>query len=170
MLLKFGQDFQTPLILGGGQESGLRGGTLPVPLCVGMGVAIQAIKEGHINERQRISTLRNLLFDTLKQKIEGVQLNGPTWEMRHPGNLNISFPHINSQDLIAAVQPFLAISSGSACSSGIVEPSYVLREIGCSYEQAQASVRISIGRMTTEEEILLAAEILTDGVAKLHAA
>ncbi|TYO98078.1 cysteine desulfurase IscS [Geothermobacter ehrlichii] len=157
-----------PIIYGGGQENGLRGGTLPAPLCVGMGMAAKLIKEHFTCENQSIASLRNLFFEMLQARINDINLNGPSWPRRHPGNINLCFPGINAQDLIAVLQPRIAASSGSACSSGIVEPSHVLRAIGCSHEEAQSSIRFSLGRMSTRQEVEEAVEIIVDGVTKLR--
>lgn len=143
-----------PLIYGAGQENGVRGGTLPVPLCVGMGKAVEKLSRiDAARERAEIRELRNLFTSNLLTAIKGTRINGPDNESRHPGNVNLYFPGVNAQDLLSALQPQLAASSGAACSSGIVGPSYVLSNLGLSYEVAECSIRFSLGRFTTREEV-----------------
>jgi len=157
-----------PLIDGGGQERGLRSGTLPTPLCVGLGVAcaLAACEMG--GEAARLEGLRDRLLAALTAGLDGVALNGDP-RRRIPGNLNLSFAGIDAEALIAAL-PEVALSTGSACSSASVEPSYVLRALGLSEERAGSSLRIGLGRFTSEAEVERAARSLIDAVKRLRAA
>lgn len=148
-----------PLLYGGGQQSGLRPGTIPVPLAVGLARAVELVTT-EAAERNKISALRNALVERLT--LHGsAELNGPGLARRHPGNANIRFPGFDARDLLAAVQPELAASTGSACTSGEIAPSHVLQAIGLSAREAESSIRFGIGRFTTEQDILRAAELLT---------
>ncbi len=148
-----------PMIYGGEQQGGLRSGTVPVPLCVGMGCAAELITgEAGTEERQRIAQLR----DTFINGLPNVILNGPNGTTRHPGNVNVQFPGTNAQDLLASMQPMLAASTGSACASGIPEPSHVLRAIGLSTEEADSSVRFSFGRFSSTVDVGIIAAALRD--------
>ena len=150
-----------PIIYGGGQQNGIRSGTVPVPLCVGMAAAAEIIlAEGHC-ERLKVSELRNLFFGLLSESGFAVGLNGPEWRWRHPGNANLRFEGFVAQDILGSVQPRLAASTGSACTSGIPEPSHVLRAMGLSADEADSSIRFSFGRFTTEEEVREAAGLVT---------
>lgn len=143
-----------PLIYGAGQESGMRGGTLPTPLCVGMGAAVEMMSQPDAaRERDVIRGLRDDFVSKISTEIKGSKINGPELDKRHPGNVNICFPGVNAQDLLTTLQPRLAASSGAACSSGIVGPSYVLTNLGLSYEEAESSIRFSLGRFTTREDV-----------------
>ena len=139
-----------PLCHGGGHEQGLRPGTLPVHQIVGMGEAFRIAKEEMASEAQRILQLRQRLWVGLQAAGE-VYLNGDI-EQRLPGNLNISFAGIDAQSLLSALTA-IAVSSGSACTSGNIEPSYVLKAIGVSDGLARSALRFSLGRFTTVEEI-----------------
>jgi cysteine desulfurase len=148
----------TPLFDGGGQERGMRSGTLPTPLCVGIGAAA-AIAEAEMGkEAIRLAHLRQRFLTRIVALVPGILLNGDR-DRRLPGNLNLSFPDVNATDLMLAC-PGVAVSSGSACSSAELEPSYVLRALGFSDERAAASIRIGIGRMSSAVEIDRAAELL----------
>lgn len=150
-----------PIIYGGGQQNGLRSGTLPVPLCVGLGAAsdLLSIEEGR-GERKRISEMRDRFITKVQRLHGGVEVNGPPASLRHSGNANLCFHGYNAQDILASFQPRLLASTGSACTSGIAEPSYVLRAIGLSEEAAKSSIRFSLGRFTTDKEIDDAVELL----------
>ena len=150
-----------PIIYGGGQQNGLRAGTLPVPLCVGLGAAADLLNtEKGCDERQRIGEMRDR-FTAKIQKINSyIKVNGPPTSLRHSGNVNICFHGYNAQDILASSQPRLLASTGSACTSGISEASYVLRAIGLSDEAAKSSIRFSLGRFTTDKEIDAAVELL----------
>jgi cysteine desulfurase len=151
-----------PLIYGGGQEKGLRSGTLNVPAIVGLGVASELCKNGLESEIERMTSLRNLLWSKLQAAIPGLRLNGHPTD-RSPINLNITLPGIKIESLAAKIQK-LGISTGSACSSGSMSISHVLKGIGMSPEDAQCTFRISLGRWTTEEEIQRAVDILSSAI------
>ena len=150
---------------GGGQERGLRSGTLPTHQIVGMGEAFRIAREEMGVESERIRMLQKRLLDGLSG-IEQVFVNGDL-EQRVPHNLNISFNYVEGESLIMGVKG-LAVSSGSACTSASLEPSYVLRALGRSDELAHSSLRMTIGRFTTVEEIDYAIETLKDRVGKLR--
>ena len=153
-------------IHGGGHERGLRSGTLPTHQIVGMGEAFRIAKEEMENDYEKISQLRNRLWNGLKD-IEEVYLNGD-FENRYPGIMNISFNYVEGESLIMATKD-IAVSSGSACTSASLEPSFVLRAIGRSDELAHSSLRMSIGRFTTEKEIDTTIETVKKAVDKLRA-
>ena len=153
-------------IHGGGHERGLRSGTLPTHQIVGMGEAFRIAKEEMENDYEKISQLRNRLWNGLKD-IEEVYLNGD-FENRYPGIMNISFNYVEGESLIMATKD-IAVSSGSACTSASLEPSFVLRAIGRSDELAHSSLRMSIGRFTTEKEIDATIETVKKAVDKLRA-
>jgi cysteine desulfurase len=157
-----------PLIDGGGQERGLRSGTLPTPLCVGLGAAMALAQEEMAEEAQRLTVWRQRLLAGLKAQVPGLRLNGEALR-RLPGNLNLSFPDVSALDLMAAC-PGLALSTGSACTAAEVEPSYVLRALGLSDELAQASIRIGLGRFTREAEIPAIIETLAGAARRLGVA
>lgn len=143
-----------PLIYGGGQQEGLRSGTVPMALAVGMGEAAKIMRKSEQRmERERVARQRDCFVRLLTDGVVPVTLNGPVGELRHPGNANLQFNGLNAQDILGLLQPRLAASTGSACTSGIPEPSHVLRAIGLNGEQADASVRFSFGRFSTDEEI-----------------
>ncbi len=150
---------------GGGHERGMRSGTLPTHQCVGMGEAFRIAREEMGVESERIRMLQQRLLRGLTD-IEQVFINGHV-ERRVPHNLNISFNFVEGESLIMGVKG-IAVSSGSACTSASLEPSYVLRALGRSDELAHSSLRMTIGRFTTEEEIDYAVSILKDRVAKLR--
>jgi cysteine desulfurase len=154
-----------PQMHGGGHERGMRSGTLPAHQIVGMGEAYRIAKLEMQEENKRILKLRNRLLDGLKD-IEEVYVNGDL-EHRVAGNLNVSFNFVEGESLMMALRD-LALSSGSACTSASLEPSYVLRALGLNDELAHSSLRISIGRFTTEEDIDHALEKIHDAVAKLR--
>jgi len=151
---------------GGGHERGLRSGTLPTHQIVGMGEAFRLAKEEMDKDYEKISLLRNRLWNGVKD-MEEVYLNGD-FENRYPGIMNISFNYVEGESLIMATKD-IAISSGSACTSASLEPSFVLRAIGRSDELAHSSLRMSIGRFTTEEDIDATIKTVTKAVEKLRA-
>ncbi|MEO8408705.1 MAG: IscS subfamily cysteine desulfurase [Oxalobacteraceae bacterium] len=150
---------------GGGHERGLRSGTLPTHQIVGMGEAFRIAKDEMVTETVRIKALRDRLAKGL-QEIEEVYINGDM-ERRVPHNLNASFNFVEGESLIMAIKD-IAVSSGSACTSASLEPSYVLRALGRSDELAHSSIRFTIGRFTTEEEIDFTIELMKSKVAKLR--
>ena len=153
-------------IHGGGHERGLRSGTLPTHQIVGMGEAFRIAKEEMTKEFERVSKLRIRLWNGVKD-MEEVYLNGD-FENRYPGIMNISFNYVEGESLIMATKD-IAVSSGSACTSASLEPSFVLRAIGRSDELAHSSLRMSIGRFTTEEEIDATINTVKVAVEKLRA-
>ncbi len=156
-----------PLFDGGGQERGLRSGTLPAPLCVGLGAAARLAGQEMASEAERLRGLRDRFLDALRDRGTDHRLNG-SMESRIAGNLNLSFSGVDSEQLMAALGG-IAVSSGSACTSADVEPSYVLKAIGLTDEQARGSLRIGLGRQTTADEIDRAAVIIADEVARQRA-
>jgi len=150
---------------GGGHEHGLRSGTLNVPGIVGLGKACELAQKEMPEESCRIAGLRNRLNEKLS-KLAGVRVNG-SMEHRLPGNLNVSFEGINGEDLLTAIDD-VAVSSGAACTSAHIEPSYVLKALGVSDELAQASIRFGIGRFNTQPEIDYVADRVTDAVTQLR--
>ena len=162
------QSLLSPLIHGGGQQSGLRSGTLPHPLCVGFGAAAELLVSDEARlERERVRAVRDLFIATLSELGVETRLNGPEGDLRHPGNANLIFSSTAAADLIAAMQPFVAASSGSACTSGIPEPSHVLRAMGLTGEEADRSVRFSFGRSSTDDDAKRAALAVNEAVARL---
>jgi len=150
---------------GGGHERGMRSGTLPTHQIVGMGEAFRIAQEEMAQENERIRMLRDRLLNGL-MAIEEVHINGDM-EQRVPHNLNLSFSFVEGESLMMAVKD-VAVSSGSACTSASLEPSYVLRALGRSDELAHSSIRFSIGRFTTIEEVDYAIELLKNKIGKLR--
>jgi cysteine desulfurase len=150
---------------GGGHERGLRSGTLPTHQIVGIGEAFRIAREEMATENERIRMLRDRLWKGLEQ-IEQIYLNGDL-ECRVPHNLNVSFNFVEGESLIMAIKD-VAVSSGSACTSASLEPSYVLRALGRSDELAHSSIRFTVGRFTTAEEIDFTAGLLARQVARLR--
>ena len=157
-----------PLIYGGGQQDGLRSGTVPVPLCVGMSTAagILNTNEGS-EERGRVAKHRDRFIEMFQNSPFPMAINGPTSNCRHPGNVNIQFRGFSAQDILGSLQPWLAASTGAACTSGIPEPSHVLRAIGLSEAEADSSIRFSFGRFTTHDEVDRAACLVINGLESL---
>ena len=147
-----------PLFDGGGQERGLRSGTLPTPLCVGLGRAAAIAGDEMAEEAARLRQLRDRLHQGLARRVPGLGLNGDP-EQRLPGNLNLSFPGTEAPSLIEAC-PSIAISTGSACTSAKVEPSYVLRALGLPDAVANSAIRIGLGRFNTAAEVDFAVDAL----------
>lgn len=150
---------------GGGHERGMRSGTLPTHQIVGMGEAFRLAKLEMAEENVRVQALRDRLYIGLKD-IEQVFVNG-SMDRRVAGNLNISFAYVEGESLMMALKD-LAVSSGSACTSASLEPSYVLRALGLNDELAHSSIRFSIGRFTTEEEIDYAIGLIRNSIGKLR--
>lgn len=151
-----------PILFGGGQEDGLRSGTLPTPLCVGFGEACADLPGVEDVREWRAVTKRLLLG--LQALAPGLKLNGAA-EPRHPGILNIRLPGLDADTLVARLQPHLAVARGSACTSGIPEPSHVLRALGLSADETEESLRFSTGRFTTDDEINRALELFGAALA-----
>ena len=151
-----------PLFAGGGQEGGLRSGTLPVALVVGLARALDLCMDEQAEEAKRLSELRDLLRARISEAIPTAVTNGPV-DRRLPGNLNLSFPETNGARLLLAL-PGLALSSGSACSSATGEPSHVLLALGHDKGLARASLRFGLGRSTTREQVESAADLVIAAV------
>ncbi|WCR53161.1 MAG: Cysteine desulfurase IscS [Wolbachia endosymbiont of Ctenocephalides orientis wCori] len=155
-----------PLISGGGQERGMRSGTVPTPLAVGFGEAARIAKAEMGEEEVRVEELRDILYNKIKEAFPDVVLNGD-YKNRIPGNLNLSFPYIEGESLIMAIKE-LAVSSGSACTSASLEPSYVIRSLSNGHDLEHSSIRFGLGRFTTKEEILYAADLITKNIGRLR--
>ena len=155
-----------PMIVGGGQERGFRSGTLPTPLCVGLGEAAEICMKEMDVEAKRLKKLQERMLNGLRAKLSDIVVNGDL-EQRIPGNLNISFAYVEGESLMMGIKN-LAVSSGSACTSASLEPSYVLRALGVEEEMAHTSLRIGLGRFTTEHEIDTAVDELVRHVNKLR--
>lgn len=155
------------LFSGGGQERGMRSGTLPTPLVVGFGEAARIAKEEMQGEAARIRFLADKFLKAVMDDVPDVFMNGDR-EQRWPGCINLSFAYIEGESMIMAIKN-LAVSSGSACTSASLEPSYVLRSIGVGEELAHTSIRFGIGRFTTEAEIDEAIKIVSGSIEKLRA-
>ncbi|MDW8855262.1 IscS subfamily cysteine desulfurase [Legionella pneumophila] len=154
-----------PLSYGGGHEGGLRSGTLPTHQIVGMGEAFAIAEADRIPEQTRILNLRKQLWDGIRH-LPAIKLNGHE-HRRIAGNLNVSFVGLNGDSLLFALSE-LAISTTSACSSASIQPSYVLRAIGLTDTEAQSTIRLSIGRFTSEVQIKKAIDIICTQVSRLH--
>jgi len=159
-----------PLIYGGGQQHGLRSGTTPVPLCVGMGAAAEMLRTEEIAaKRQELALRRDAFVERLHGLPWPVSVNGPSGPARHPGNANIRFTGFSAHDILGALQPHLAASTGSACTSGTPEPSHVLKAIGLSGDEAESSIRFSLGFDTSDEDVEAAVELIEATLKKLSA-
>ena len=157
-----------PLFSGGGQERGLRSGTVPAPLVIGFGLACRLAGEEMAAEAARLRTLRDAMLARLRADIPGLVLNGDP-ESRLAGNLSLTFPHAAAADLMAAL-PDICLSTGSACSSAEIEPSYVLCALGVGADAASRTLRVGIGRFTSRADIETAADAIADAHASLAAA
>ena len=159
-----------PIIYGGGQQEGLRSGTVPTPLCVGMAAAVDILRspEG-LAERNRVAGLRAFFVRLLRDDFPSVSINGPVGEHRHPGNANLRFNGFLAEDILGSLQPRLAASTGAACTTGIPEPSHVLIALGLGTAEAESSIRFSFGRFTTNAEIREAAQLVSEALATLDA-
>ncbi len=150
---------------GGGHERGMRSGTLPTHQIVGMGEAFRIAREAMATENERVRMLRDKLLRGLSE-IEETYINGDM-ERRIPHNLNISFNYVEGESLIMAIKD-VAVSSGSACTSASLEPSYVLRALGRNDELAHSSIRFTVGRFTTEQDVDYVINLLKNKIAKLR--
>ncbi len=159
-----------PLIYGGGQQEGLRSGTLPVPLCVGMAAAADLARSPEASkERSRTERRRDSFVARLRNGHPSAVLNGASGESRHPGNANVRFDGFDARDILGALQPRLAAATGAACATGIPEPSHVLRALGLAALQCDSSIRFSFGRFTTDEDIETAANLVLNALGSLSA-
>lgn len=155
-----------PIFNGGGQERGIRSGTLPTPLIVGLGKAAEIAGEKMQKDFEHVKYLSDKFISAILDNVEEVYLNGDR-NLRYPGNINLSFSYIEGESMILAIKD-LAVSSGSACTSASLEPSYVLRALGLEEELAHTSIRFGIGRFTTEMEIDFAIELVRSKIEKLR--
>jgi cysteine desulfurase len=156
----------TPIIDGGGHERGLRSGTLNVPGIVGFGAACEIAGREMAEESARMRNLRDKLQAGLFERLDEVYLNGHPTE-RLPGNLNISFAYVEGESLLMGIKD-VAVSSGSACTSATLEPSYVIRALGTDEELAHSSIRFGLGRFNTDEEVDYVAQRVTEEVRRLR--
>jgi len=157
-----------PLIYGGGQQLDLRSGTMPVPLCVGMGAAAALLGRHEARqERELLRRRRDYFVHSVMALGWPISLNGPEGKDRHPGNANVRFSGFSAHDILSALQPHLAGSTGSACTSGIPEPSHVLRAIDLSERDAESSIRFSLGRRTTDVDVDEAVSLISDALSRL---
>jgi cysteine desulfurase len=155
-----------PIIDGGGHERGMRSGTLPVPLIVGFGKAAELARVEMADEIARTNALRERLRTRIMDRLPETYLNGHPTE-RLPGNLNLSFAYVEGEGLMMGIKD-VAVSSGSACTSASLEPSYVLRALGVGDELAHSSIRFGIGRFTTQEEVDYVADLVVREVSRLR--
>ncbi len=154
------------MIDGGGHERGMRSGTLNVPGIVGLGAACEVAMREMPQESERLRGLRDRLKEKLFASLDGLHING-SMEHRLPHNLNVSFAHVEGEPLLMGIHD-VAVSSGSACTSATVEPSYVLKALGVSEDLAHASIRFGLGRFNTEEEVDYVADRLAQVVSRLR--
>jgi cysteine desulfurase len=156
----------TPLHFGGAQERGLRAGTIATHQVAGMGLAFELATESRLRERERITTLREHLWRGLAA--QGGALRNGDAERSVPQVLNVSFEDVEGESLLAAVRPHLAVSTGSACTSALAEPSYVLRALGRDERLAESSLRFGLGRFTTQRDIDTAVAVVARALARLR--
>ena len=165
------QEAVEPLVYGGGQQGGLRSGTVPMPLCVGMATATDILRQPEgAKERATVAERRNAFVRLVQASRFQIDINGPALVKRHPGNANLCFRGFAAQDILGALQPHLAASTGAACTTGMPEPSHVLHAIGLSATEAESSIRFSFGRFTTDEDITEAARLVVDTLETLTSA
>jgi cysteine desulfurase len=155
-----------PIIDGGGHERGMRSGTLNVPGIVGFGKAAALCREELPAESARLTALRDRLYDGLRSNLDDIHANG-SMTHRLPGNLNVSFAYVEGESLLMGIGD-IAVSSGSACTSATLEPSYVLKALGIGDELAHSSIRFGLGRFNTEEEVDFVIEKLSAVVSRLR--
>jgi len=156
----------TPIIDGGGHERGMRSGTLNVPGIVGFGKACEILRSEWRDESSRVAALRDRLWGKLSAALDQIYLNGSP-KHRLPGNLNVSFSYVEGEAMMMAIKD-VAVSSGSACTSASLEPSYVLRALGVGEELAHSSIRFGLGRFNTEEEVDYVADLVIAKVQRLR--
>jgi cysteine desulfurase len=152
-----------PIMHGGGQEQGLRPGTLPVPLCVGLGEACRLMALAGQGGRLRVAELRDLLGDRLKLAAPDLEVSCEA-VARHPGCLHVRLPGVSASDLLLRLQPHVAAATGSACTSGMIGPSHVLLALGMTPEQAGECLRFSVGRFSTREDVEFAADCVSSSL------
>jgi cysteine desulfurase len=156
----------SPIIDGGGHERGMRSGTLNVPGVVGFGAAAEFARAEMADEAKRLRALRDRLHERITSRLTHVYVNG-SLDARLPGNLNLSFEFVEGESLLMGLKD-VAVSSGSACTSASLEPSYVLRALGIGEELAHTSIRFGLGRFNTEEEVDFVADLVVEKVQKLR--
>ena len=156
-----------PMMDGGGHERGMRSGTIPVPLCVGFGKAAEICREIMAEEAARLAGLRDRLQDRVVSKVDEAYVNGHP-ERRLPHNLNISFAYVEGESVLMGLNREVALSSGSACTSATLEPSYVISALGVDSELAHSSIRFGLHRFTTEAEVDFVAERTVELVQRLR--
>ena len=156
----------SPLFNGGGQERGFRSGTLSTPLSVGLGVAAEIASKEMEKDQAHVKKLFDMFLNKIQSNADEIYLNGDK-DQRYHGNLNLSFAYIEGESMILAIKD-LAVSSGSACTSSSLEPSYVLRALGVGDDLAHTSIRFGFGRFTTEEEVEYAAELMLSRINRLR--
>ena len=154
------------MMSGGGQERGMRSGTLSPALCVGLGEACRICAEEIDEESRRITKLKNIFLEGIQGECADIFINGSETN-RVPGNINLSFAYVEGESLMMGIKN-LAVSSGSACTSASLEPSYVLKALGVSEELAHTSLRIGIGRYTSEKDIRDAVKVIVNEVKRLR--
>lgn len=155
-----------PIINGGGQERGLRSGTVPAALAVGMGAAARIAMQERERDYAHAKRLSERMHAEVSRRVPDVRLNGDA-VARYPGNLNLSFAYVEGESLLMALKE-IAVSSGSACTSASLEPSYVLRALGVEEDMAHTSIRFGFGRFTTDAEVDMAIELVVRHVARLR--
>jgi cysteine desulfurase len=156
-----------PMIDGGGHERGMRSGTVPVPLTVGFGAAAEICREVMPEESRRLAGLRDRLQDAILSKVDEAYLNGHP-DRRLPHNLNISFAYVEGESVLMGLNKEVALSSGSACTSATLEPSYVISALGVDSELAHSSIRFGLHRFSTEEEVDFVGRRTVDVVTRLR--
>ena len=154
------------MMSGGGQERGMRSGTLSPALCVGLGEACKICADEMDEESKRITKLKNLFLEGIQSECDDIFINGSETD-RVPGNINLSFAYVEGESLMMGIKN-LAVSSGSACTSASLEPSYVLKALGVSEELAHTSLRIGIGRYTSEKDVRDAVKVIVNEVKRLR--
>jgi cysteine desulfurase len=156
-----------PLIIGGAQQNGLRAGTVPTFLCVGLGEVCRIAAAELETDKVHSLRLRDAFLSALKRRFPDMAINGDP-NRRLPGNLNVQLPGIDADSLLTTLQGKLAASTGSACNAGLIEPSYVLTALGLSLDQVNSSIRFGFGRFTSLEEVEGTAELLAEKAAALR--
>lgn len=158
-----------PIIYGGEQQNGLRSGTTPAALCVGMSAAAALMtSDGISRNREELSRRRDQFVQRLQELSWPITLNGPEGQRRHPGNANVCIGEVSAHELLGSLQPRLAASTGSACTTGIPEPSHVLRALGLSRREAECSVRFSLGFQTSDRDVEEAVALISSAIAGLQ--
>jgi cysteine desulfurase len=158
-----------PIFFGGGQERGIRSGTISPVLCVALGVAASIADRELASDAEMAARLRTRFLEIVHARVPDVRVNGDQ-RSRLPGNLSLTFPGVDGDRLVGAVQPDIAISTNAACSSGVLEPSHVLLALGMSIEDAASTVRVGFGRFNTMAEVETAAELLTLAASQIRIA